>query len=53
MAAKALGLSDWGRVAPGLRADLAIWEAGDPAELAYRVGPTPLYKRMIGGEFDA
>ena len=53
VAAKALGLTDRGIIAPGLRADLAVWEAEDPAELAYRVGPTPLNKRIIGGEIDA
>ncbi|WP_373296448.1 imidazolonepropionase [Allgaiera indica] len=53
VAAQALGLTDRGRIAPGLRADLAIWEAEDPAELAYRCGPTPLHARIIGGEFDA
>ena len=53
VAAKALGLTDRGMIAPGLRADLAVWEAEDPAELAYRVGPTPLHKRIIGGESDA
>lgn len=49
IAAKALGLSDRGRIAPGLRADLAVWEAEDPAELAYRAGPTPLHQRIFGG----
>ncbi|WP_094461646.1 imidazolonepropionase [Pannonibacter phragmitetus] len=48
-AARALGLSDCGRIAPGLRADLAIWNAGSPAELAYRFGFTPLHARIFGG----
>lgn len=52
-AARALGLSDRGRIAPGLRADLAVWEAGHPAELSYRIGPTPLHSRIIGGRLDA
>ena len=38
VAARALGLDDCGMIAPGLRADLAIWDAGHPAELAYRIG---------------
>jgi hypothetical protein len=38
-----LGLTDRGRIAPGLRADLAIWDADHPAELAYRIGATPLH----------
>lgn len=52
-AARALGLADRGRIAPGLRADLAVWEAHHPAELAYRIGPTPLHTRIIGGRLDA
>jgi imidazolonepropionase len=48
-AARALGLSDCGRIAPGLRADLAIWNAGSPAELAYRFGFNPLHDRIFGG----
>jgi len=52
-AAKALGLIDRGRIAPGLRADLAIWDADHPAELAYRIGATPLHQRIFGGRLDA
>ena len=52
-AATALGLSDCGRLAPGLRADLAIWDAGHPAELSYRIGATPLHARIFGGRLDA
>ena len=48
-AARALGLADRGQIAPGLRADLAIWSCGHPAELAYRIGFNPLYLRIIGG----
>ncbi len=48
-AARALGLSDAGAMAPGLRADLAIWNAGHPAELAYRIGFNPLHGRIFGG----
>ena len=51
-AARALGLSDRGRVAPGLRADLAIWDAHHPAELSYRIGATPLHARIFGGHLD-
>ena len=49
-AAKALGLDDCGTIAPGRRADLAIWDAAQPAELAYRIGFNPLYRRIFGGE---
>ncbi|MDP2733449.1 MAG: imidazolonepropionase, partial [Hoeflea sp.] len=48
-AARALGLEDAGRIRPGLRADLAIWDIGHPAELAYRIGFNPLWKRIFGG----
>lgn len=52
-AARALGLADRGRIAPGLRADLCIWDADHPAELSYRIGGTQLYKRIYGGRLDA
>jgi len=37
-AARALGLADRGTLAPGQRADLALWEIVSPAELGYRIG---------------
>ena len=37
-AARALGLGDRGRVATGLRADLAVWDISEPAELCYWLG---------------
>ena len=49
-AARALGLTDAGRIAPGLRADLAIWNATHPAELAYRIGANPLHSRIFGDD---
>ncbi len=49
-AARALGLRDVGSVAPGMRADLAIWDVGEPAELAYRIGFNPLNRRIFGGK---
>lgn len=48
-AARALGLTDCGRIAPGLRADLAIWDAESPAELAGRIGFNPLHARLFEG----
>jgi len=48
-AARALGLTDRGTLAPGLRADLAVWNAEHPAELAYRIGFNPIHQRIIGG----
>ncbi len=49
-AARALGLSDAGTIAPGQRADLAVWDVSHPAELAYRIGFNPLHARIFGGE---
>lgn len=49
-AARALGLDDCGVIAPGRRADLAVWDAEHPAELAYRIGFNPLWRRIFGGE---
>ncbi len=48
-AAQALGLTDRGRIAVGMRADLAIWDVTDPAELSYRIGDAPLYQRVFEG----
>jgi imidazolonepropionase len=48
-AARALGLADCGKIAPGLRADLAVWNVTDPAELSYGIGITPLHQRIFGG----
>lgn len=50
-AAKALGLSDRGIIAPGALADLAVWDVSHPAELTYRIGFNPLHARILGGEF--
>lgn len=49
-AARALGLPDCGQIKSGMRADLAIWDVEHPAELAYRIGFNPLYRRIIGGQ---
>lgn len=48
-AAKALGLADRGMLKAGYRADIAIWNATHPAELAYRIGFNPLKERIWGG----
>ncbi|ATF20158.1 imidazolonepropionase [Phaeobacter gallaeciensis] len=49
-AARALGLTDRGQVAAGMRADLAVWDVETPAELAYRIGFNPLYTRIYEGK---
>ena len=49
VAARALGLTDRGVIAPGMRADLAIWDVDHPRALAYRMGFNPLSERLFGG----
>ena len=39
--ARALGLPDRGVIEAGRRADIALWDVSEPAELAYRIGSTP------------
>ena len=51
-AARALGLADCGTIAPGMRADLAVWDVAHPAELSYRIGWNPLSRRIFEGEDD-
>ena len=48
-AARALGLADRGTLAPGQRADLAVWDAEHPRELAYRFGHNPCRRVVCGG----
>ena len=48
-AARALGLSaECGTLEAGKRADIAVWNADSPAELAYRIGFNPLVQRFRG-----
>jgi imidazolonepropionase len=50
-AARALGLQDEvGTLATGKWADLAIWDVESPAELVYRMGFNPLYRRVWRGQ---
>lgn len=47
-AAHALGLqNDLGTIAPGKRAEIAIWNAAQPAELCYRIGFNPLHQLIL------
>jgi formiminoglutamase len=48
-AARALGLDDRGRLAAGLHADLALWDADHPAELASRIDGASLATRIVAG----
>ena len=48
-AARALGLTDRGRLEAGARADLALWDIDKPAELAYAVGANPCTGIVRGG----
>jgi len=49
-AARALGRRDIGALAPGLWADLAVWDVAQPAELVYRIGGRPLHARYWRGQ---
>ncbi len=49
-AARALGLLDEiGTLEAGKRADFALWDIGQPAELVYRMGFNPLHRRVYRG----
>jgi imidazolonepropionase len=48
-AARALGLDDCGEIRAGLRADVAIWDAQDPAQLSYGIGINLLSARIFEG----
>lgn len=48
-AARALGADDRGRIVPGMRANLCVWDVQHPSELAYRIGFNPLHARIFRG----
>ena len=43
------GLADRGRLAPGLRCDLALYRIARPAELCYWIGGNPCIGRVVEG----
>jgi imidazolonepropionase len=48
-AATALGRAEIGVIAAGRQADIAIWDVERPAELVYRIGFNPLWRRVWRG----
>jgi imidazolonepropionase len=50
-AARALGLRDRGTLAVGQRADVALWNIDEPAELAYMIGAQVCAGVIRGGRF--
>ncbi len=48
-AARALGLNDRGELRFGARCDLALWNAGSPAELSYWLGSSPCTGTVMAG----
>jgi imidazolonepropionase len=48
-AARALGLADRGVLAPGLRADFALWDVEHPAQLSYAFGARPGRGAVVEG----
>ena len=48
-AAQALGLPDRGTLEAGKRADIAVWDIGHPAELAYWIGLNQLRDLYVAG----
>ncbi len=49
-AAEAAGLEECGRIVPGLRADLALYDEEDPRALAYGLGGIDARAVVLGGE---
>ena len=50
-AARALGLTDRGRLRVGMRADFVHWNIGQPAELAYWLGGDLRTASCVGGTY--
>ena len=47
--ARALGLTDRGTLAAGMRADFVVWDLEHPNELAYWFGRNPCRRAIVGG----
>jgi imidazolonepropionase len=48
-AARALGLADRGVIAPGMRADLVLWDAASPAQFGYAMGMNAHRQTIFAG----
>jgi imidazolonepropionase len=48
-ASRALGLEDRGTLEVGRRADFAVWDIAEPAELSYRIGGTRARYTVFAG----
>jgi len=49
--AEVLGLTDRGRIEPGMRADLVVLDYADPRSLAFEFGGNPIASVMVGGQW--
>ncbi len=49
-AAQALGLTDRGVLATGMRADFVLWDVQRPAQLSYALGANPRRQTVFGGD---
>jgi imidazolonepropionase len=49
-AARALGAADRGMLAPGQRANFVLWDAQQPAQLAYAIGANPCRQVVFEGK---
>ena len=49
-AAQALGLTDRGVLASGMRADFVLWDVAHPAQLAYALGANPHIQTVFEGQ---